>query len=181
MTEDEMYDIIVHNDENYDGIFFYAVKSTGIYCRPSCASKPPKRENVEFFPTGEQARRAGYRPCKRCRSDLLSYKPMEEIAKEVKQHLEAVTGSEMSWNESLQSIGMSEHRAVAVFKETYGMTPKAYTDRLRLEKAKDLLVHSEYKIIDIAHMVGFQSIATFNRFFKQETHVSPSEYRKENA
>ena len=88
MTEDEMYEAVISNDGNYDGLFFYAVKSTGIFCRPSCKSKKPLRENVRFFKNAAEARAAGFRPCKRCRSDLLSYRPMEEIAGLVKRHLD---------------------------------------------------------------------------------------------
>ena len=71
MMREEMWKAVSENDPSYDGILFYAVKSTGIYCRPSCKSKIPKRENVCFFDTAEKARAAGFRPCKRCRSDLL--------------------------------------------------------------------------------------------------------------
>ena len=84
MTEDEMYEAVITNDANYDGLFFYAVKSTGIFCRPSCRSKKPLRENVCYFSYAGEAMKAGFRPCKRCRSDLLSYHPMEEIAGMVK-------------------------------------------------------------------------------------------------
>lgn len=58
MTEQEMWQAVLNNDKGYDGVFFYAVKTTGIYCRPSCKSKPPKKENICFFETSEQAREA---------------------------------------------------------------------------------------------------------------------------
>ena len=84
MTEQEMWEAVQRSDASYDGLFFYAVKTTGIFCRPSCKSKPPKRENLCYFASGEEARAAGFRPCKRCRSDLLEYQPMREIAAEIR-------------------------------------------------------------------------------------------------
>ncbi len=65
-----MYEIISNCDATYDGKFFYAVKTTGIYCIPSCKSRTPKQENIEFFSSAEECANAGYRPCKRCSSDL---------------------------------------------------------------------------------------------------------------
>lgn len=88
MTREDMWKAVADNDAAYDGIFFYAVKSTGIYCRPSCKSKRPKQENVCFFDTAAQAKAAGFRPCKRCRSDLPDYQPGREIAVKAKQLLD---------------------------------------------------------------------------------------------
>ena len=88
MTEPEMWEAVQRSDASYDGLFFYAVKTTGIFCRPSCKSKPPKRENLCYFASGEEARAAGFRPCKCCRSDLLEYQPMREIAAEIKARLD---------------------------------------------------------------------------------------------
>ena len=97
MTEPEMWEAVQRSDASYDGLFFYAVKTTGIFCRPSCKSKPPKRENLCYFASGEEARAAGFRPCKRCRSDLLEYQPMREIAAEIKARLDkASAGKESS-------------------------------------------------------------------------------------
>lgn len=69
MTFEEIYKAVTQNNESYDTVFLYAVKSTGIYCRPSCKSKAPKVENIEFFKTADETRVAKYRSCKRCRSD----------------------------------------------------------------------------------------------------------------
>lgn len=178
MTADEMYKAVISNDANYDGLFFYGVLSTRIFCRPSCPSKKPLRENVRFFQHAGEAIEACFRPCKRCRSDLLTYRPMRDIAKTIKRHLDALYERQALWNEELQKIGLSERRAVEIFKEAYGMTPKAYMDSLRLNEAKRLLVQTDAKIIDIAASVGFGGLSTFNRFFKERTGYSPNMYRK---
>ena len=107
MTEPEMWEAVQRSDASYDGLFFYAVKTTGIFCRPSCKSKPPKRENLCYFASGEEARAAGFRPCKCCRSDLLEYQPMREIAAEIKARLDKAS--------SLDDVGLTPRRMTDVF------------------------------------------------------------------
>ena len=92
----------------------------------SCPSKKPLRKNVRFFQSAEEAAKAGFRPCKRCRSDLSAYRPMEDAAEAIRRHLEEWYARQVLWSGELQQIGLSRRRAVAVFKEAYGMTPRAY-------------------------------------------------------
>ena len=172
MTEQEMWEAVQRSDASYDGLFFYAVKTTGIFCRPSCKSKPPKRENICYFTSAEQARAAGFRPCKRCRSDLSEYIPQREIAKQIKERLDNET--------SADDIGLTSRRMTDIFKQEYGVTPKEYADSLRLCAAKEMLATSQKKIIDIAYRSGFSDVAAFNRFFKQQTGQTPTAYRKEH-
>ena len=147
MTEPEMWEAVQRSDASYDGLFFYAVKTTGIFCRPSCKSKPPKRENLCYFASGEEARAAGFRPCKCCRSDLLGYQPMREIAAEIKARLDKAS--------SLDDVGLTPRRMTDVFKQEYGVTPKEYADSLRLRTAKEMLAGSPEKVIDVAYQAGF--------------------------
>jgi AraC family transcriptional regulator of adaptative response / methylphosphotriester-DNA alkyltransferase methyltransferase len=70
LSADTMWDATVSCDKEYDGAFFYAVKTTGIFCRPSCKSRVPNKDNVSFFLNASEAQKAGYRPCKRCRPDF---------------------------------------------------------------------------------------------------------------
>lgn len=172
MTEQEMWSAVQRSDANYDGLFFYAVKSTGIFCRPSCRSRPPKPENVRYFASADEAQAAGFRPCKRCRSDLLRYQPMQQIAQEIKARLDAAA--------TLADVGLSRRRLTDIFKQEYGVTPKEYADAHRLRAAQDMLTQTDEKIIDIACQAGFSSLSSFNRFFKQQTGRTPTEYRKEH-
>ena len=178
MTDDEMYEAVIHNDANYDGLFFYGVKSTGIFCRPSCASKIPVLKNVVFFNNAKEAMNAGFRPCKRCRSDLLSYQPMNDMAQLLKNRIDEQYQQRSPWNEDIKTIGLSKRRMVEVFKEAYQITPKVYMDTLKLNEAKQLLVNTNDKISDIAQAVGFGSLPTFNRFFKEQTGQTPRAYRQ---
>ena len=179
MTQQEMWEAVLNNDAGCDGAFFYAVKSTGIFCRPSCRSKPPKRENVCFFQTAQQARAAGFRPCKRCRSDLLDYRPMREVAEKVKEKIDRAFSEQETFHEELRKIGLTPRRVTEVFKAEYGVTPKAYSDSLRLKEAQRLLLCTDAKVVDIAYQTGFGSLTAFYQFFKKETGKTPGDYRQE--
>ncbi len=180
MTWEEMYEAVINNDQNYDTLFFYGVSSTGIYCRPSCKSRAPKKENIVFFYTAEQARAAGYRPCKRCRSDLLEYKPMQDMAEKIKKLMDAMPLEATQLQGEMNALGLSRKRVVEIFKDAYGVTPHAYMNDLRFAEAKALLEHSDAEIIDIAFSVGFGSVSAFYTFFKARAKLSPAAYRKEN-
>ncbi len=178
MTSHDMYDAVISNDENYDTVFFYAVKSTGVYCRPSCKSKAPKIENIEFYKTTTEAIEAGYRPCKRCRSDLLDYKPMKEIAKKMKNLIDDMFSEVKILNNEIGKLGLSRKRIAEIFKDEYGKTPTAYVNDLRYKEAARLLEQTDDEVIDIAYCVGFSSLSAFYKFFKERASVSPVAYRK---
>lgn len=181
MTHEEMWQAVANNDASYDGIFFYAVKTTGIYCRPSCKSKLPKRENLDFFCTAAEATAAGFRPCKRCRSDLLDYQPSKEIAENAKRLLDDSFRVKIELNRDLRALGISGRRMSEIFKSEYGVTPSEYINNLRLEEAKRLLTATRDDIIDISYSVGFGGISSFYRFFKNGTGLSPAAFRKEHC
>ena len=178
MTQQEMWDAVKNNDVNYDGLFFYAVKTTGIFCRPSCKSKLPKRENICFFTTAEEARKAGFRPCKRCRSDLLDYEPMRDIAKEVRKKIDAAATEPES--AELDAIGLSSRRMCDIFKKELGVTFINYVTNLRIEKAKEYLTRTDMKMYEVSSAVGYNDYAYFSQIFKKHTGKTLSSYRKKN-
>ncbi len=178
MTFDEMYDAVISNDESYDTVFFYAVKSTGIYCRPSCKSKAPKVENIAFYKLAEEALEAGFRPCKRCRSDLLDYKPMKDIAEKLKTLIDDMFSEVAVLNNEIDKLGLSRKRMVEVFKEEYGKTPSTYVNDLRYEEAIRLLEETDTDVTLIAYSVGFSSLSAFYKFFKDRANMTPVAYRK---
>src|SRR5439155_7586713 len=123
-TQDEMYRAICQRDAEYDGAFFTAVKTTGIFCRPTCTARKPNRESVEFFPTARQAMLAGYRPCKRCRPmDMLGRPP--EWVQELSQRIERDPSNRLRAAD-LRSMGIDPARASRWYKQHYGMTFQAY-------------------------------------------------------
>ena len=113
-------------DRAFDGVFVFAVKTTGVYCRPSCASRPAKRENVSFFATGEAAERAGYRACKRCRPEKLGAPDPQVEA--VRRACERIASAEEapSLADLAARAGLSPFHFHRVFKKVTGVTPKAY-------------------------------------------------------
>jgi AraC family transcriptional regulator of adaptative response / methylphosphotriester-DNA alkyltransferase methyltransferase len=180
MTGDQKWRAVLKNDEHYDSLFFYGVKSTKIFCRPSCKSKPPLKKNILYFENSKQAEQAGYRPCKRCRPDLLEYRPIKEIAEKVKLLIGSHFARKKELAEKIGQIGVTYHRIVNIFKEYYGVTPKKYYDNLRIEEAKKRLLETDDTVIDIAYGAGFQSLSAFYKVFQKNLNSPPSKYRKEN-
>lgn len=181
MTDEEKWKAVSENDEGYDGAFLYAVKSTCIFCRPSCRSKVPRRDNVIFFENNLQAKEAGYRPCKRCRPDLLEYKPVKEIAEKAKQLMDLYYADNQILKQELTELGITGHRRVEIFKEQYGITPSVYLNSLRLKQAKAKLTNTDEDIVEIAYSVGFHSLSAFYHFFRKSAGASPASYRKDNT
>ena len=179
MTREEMWRAVAENDASCDGVFFYAVKSTNVFCRPSCRSKTPNPENVCYFDTAQQALAAGLRPCKRCRSDLADYQPLKEIAEQAKWRMDDSFREGRAPEEALPTLGLSSRRTAEVFKEMYGVTPRAYARALRLREAARRLTETDEAIADIAFNVGFEALSTFYRFFKRGAGLSPTAYRRE--
>ena len=139
MREQEMWQAVLDCDRSCDGRFFYAVRSTGIYCRPSCSSKKPRRENVLFFPGRAEAEAAGFRPCKRCRPDLDTYDPDAEAAERARALIERHCADAEALRAALASIGLSREQLTRVFERRFGCPLKQYADRVRLGRARDVL------------------------------------------
>lgn len=175
MNDSEKWKAIVTNDRSCDGAFLYGVRSTGIFCRPSCASRPPKRENVVFFDTAEEAERMGFRPCKRCRPELLDYDPVAALAAEARAIIDHSFAERSELQEKLNALGVTRRHLTGIFERQYGLSPRQYTARVRLDRAKALLERGD-RITDAAFAVGLESAAAFATFFKKEAGVTPSEY-----
>jgi AraC family transcriptional regulator of adaptative response/methylated-DNA-[protein]-cysteine methyltransferase len=175
---DEMYDALVRKDTSYDGIFFTAVTSTGIFCRPSCPAKKPLRENVEFYASPKAAMAAGYRACRRC-------KPLEpagtspEWLKPFLDEMEA--HPERRWtDEDLRARDLEPGRVRRWFKTQYGMTFHAYQRGMRLGKAMEQLRNGA-PITRTAFDAGYDSLSGFNDAFRQLAGLSPSASRDAEA
>ncbi len=176
MTENEKWQAVISCDAHYDGQFYYAVKSTGVFCRPSCTSKVPLRENVVYFDSPQQAQESGYRPCKRCRPELTAYEPMAEIANETKAVIQRLCANKRALSDELRKLGVSRRRMEQIFKQQFGMTPLQYADTLRIEAAKDQLRLKNSSVMEIACSLGFESLTAFFAFFRKHTGITPGEY-----
>ncbi|AEF82675.1 bifunctional transcriptional activator/DNA repair enzyme AdaA [Leadbettera azotonutricia] len=176
-TDDEMWKATVDCDTSYGGKFFYAVKTVGVYCRPSCKSRTPLRKNVCYFETPQEAEKAGFRPCKRCRPDLSDYAPVLEIVRHTKELIDGYYHNREGLTEKMKQLGISSGHLTAIFKQQYGMTPIQYLRQLQTEYAKKMLVETDMPIIDIAFDIGFDSLSAFYTFFRKHTGTTPKEYR----
>ena len=110
MTDRQRWQAVLDNDRRYDGTFFYGVASTGIFCRPSCPSRPPRRDRVRFFPTADAALAAGFRPCKRCRPDLTDFSPGQDVAAEAMALLHRHFRDQADLSAALNGLGLSRRR-----------------------------------------------------------------------
>ena len=177
----EFYQALQARDYRFDGKFFVAVKTTGVYCRPICPARP-KLENVIFFPDAASAEAAGYRPCLRCRPECAPLSPAWWGKRAVVQRaLKLVANNELNHNNEeafAQRLGMSARHLRRLFKEEIGRTPKQISDANRLNFARRLIVETPVPIMTVARSAGFASLRRFNDAFKKRFERAPSQLRK---
>lgn len=160
-------------DAGYDGLFFMGVKTTGIFCRPSCPSQP-KREHLEFFRSGGDAVRAGYRPCKRCQPELANGQPPEWVARLMAR---AAESSEHKISaRDLREMGIQPERARRWFQKHHGMTFAAWCRGLRLSRAFTQ-IRSGKPVDDVVFGHGFESHSGFRSAFTRTFGQAPGKVR----
>ncbi|MDE8742578.1 bifunctional DNA-binding transcriptional regulator/O6-methylguanine-DNA methyltransferase Ada [Pectobacterium polaris] len=139
---DSRWQAVVTRNQAADGCFIYAVKTTGIYCAPSCASRQPRRENVVFFATTDEAQAAGFRPCKRCRQGMLSRQ--EQQAQQIACACRMIEQAEHQPTLAVlaQAVGISAFHFHRVFKTITGLTPKQYASAHRHRQLREQLADS---------------------------------------
>jgi AraC family transcriptional regulator of adaptative response/methylated-DNA-[protein]-cysteine methyltransferase len=165
----EMQGAYLSKDSTYDGIFFLGVRTTGIFCRPSCPARRPLPENVTYFSSTREAMFAGFRPCKRCRPLETDGRPPEWIARA----LNLVNASEERVRDSeLRRSGIDPFRVRRYFQKNYGMTFQAYCRARRLGEALDQLRRGS-SLDDIALGNGFESHSGFRDAFMRTFGRSP--------
>lgn len=177
ISDKEKWDAVINCDKSYDGLFFYGVKTTGIFCRPSCKSKTPIRGNVSFFNNVSTAIEAGFRPCKRCCPQRAGYQPGTELVDYAKNIIEVEYNKQIDLNQIAKRLGISTNHFIRLFKQYHGMTPAQYIIQVRITKACELLTASNLNILEIGYETGFKSISNFYKSFKEQTGHSPKEHR----
>ncbi|MGO2317517.1 MAG: AlkA N-terminal domain-containing protein [Vibrio toranzoniae] len=169
-------------DARFDGMFFTAVKTTGIFCRPICPASPPKEENVEYFSHQAQALKAGYRPCLRCRPDSAPFSPawkgVETTFLRAMQLIDNGALNSGSIVDLATRLGISDRYLRTLFDNYIGVSPKQYSLYSQLMFAKQLLHTSSMSITDVGFASGFNSTRRFNDAFLKELKLSPSQIRR---
>jgi AraC family transcriptional regulator, regulatory protein of adaptative response / methylphosphotriester-DNA alkyltransferase methyltransferase len=178
LTYDEMWGAVIHNNTDYDGRFFYAVKTTGIVCRPSCKSKNPLRENVYYFFQLPHALEGGFRSCKRCRPDLIKPPHEGEVINQAVEIIKKEYMTDLTLKILAHKVGMSPFHFQRLFKKEEGLTPTSFIADCRLKKSIDFLKETDWTITKIAHEVGYQSTSYFSYCFRKKWAFSPSAYRR---
>lgn len=176
-AEDERrWRAVEQRDPAADGQFYYAVRTTGVYCRPSCPSRQARRENVSFYDSGLQAEQAGYRACKRCKPDQAAL--AERQAQAIAAACRAIEQAEdlPALDALAQIAGMSRFHFHRVFKDKTGVTPKAYAAAHRASRLRAGLEHSA-TVTDAMYDAGFNSSGRFYAESSSRLGMTPSAWR----
>jgi AraC family transcriptional regulator, regulatory protein of adaptative response / methylated-DNA-[protein]-cysteine methyltransferase len=175
-TDDERWAAVVRRDRRADGIFYYSVRTTGVYCRPGCAARGARRENVRFHATRQEAEAAGFRPCKRCRPGErgLAERHAAAVAKACRL---IETSEEMLNLDALaESAGMSRFHFHRVFTTATGVTPKAYATAHRARRVREELSRSD-TVTDAIYGAGFNSNGRFYANSSAVLGMTPTDFR----
>ncbi|AET70172.1 adenosine deaminase [Desulfosporosinus orientis DSM 765] len=178
ISDYQKWQAVVSCDRDYDGTFFYGVKTTRIFCRPSCKSKTPIQDNVVFFDNAATAIESGFRPCKRCCPDNIVFEPELEVIKKAKDIFNATYNMQANLDYVSRQLGVSINHLIKLFKQHTEFTPIQYITKIRVDKAKELLKQGDISILEIALATGFKSLSNFYKCFKDKTGYTPCEYKK---
>ena len=179
-NDDERWEAVCRRDRAADGALYYAVRTTGVYCRPSCSSRQPRRENVEFHATPAAAEAAGFRPCKRCKPTAQGL--AERHAAVVAKACRLIEQAEElpSLDDLARGAGLSPFHFHRVFRSVTGVTPKAYADAHRGRRVRDEL-KSAGTVTEAIYGAGFNSNARFYESSDDLPGMTPSEFRDDGA
>lgn len=178
LSPDETWAVILKRDRRFDGQVFYGVRSTGIYCRPSCPSRRPRREQVTFFAEPDLAERAGFRPCRRCRPRVTAANaPEMELVRAVCRHISENLEGNLNLATLGQILNVSPWHLQRVFKSVTGISPKEYAEAVRLGTLKEILRFG-VPVTDAIYQAGYGSSSRVYERAAPELGMTPSVYRR---
>ncbi|MEN3941110.1 AlkA N-terminal domain-containing protein [Prosthecobacter sp. SYSU 5D2] len=175
------YAALQGRDARFDGVFFTAVKTTGIYCRPVCPARTPAFSSCAFYPTASAAEVAGFRPCLRCRPELAPGCQGGSLAEAVLHRLQERAVEGIRLEDLEHELGLSSRQVRRLLQSAFGVTPLQVIQTQRLLMAKQLLQETAQPVSEIALAAGFRSLRAFNALFKERYHLAPSACRKQNS
>ncbi|MGH8861208.1 MAG: AlkA N-terminal domain-containing protein [Jatrophihabitantaceae bacterium] len=178
---DVCYRAVQGRDTRFDGWFFTAVRTTGIYCRPSCPAIMPKRDNVSFHPSAAAAQRAGYRACKRCRPDASPGSPEWNLRGDLVGRAMRLIGDGVIDREGVpvlaRRLGYSDRQVHRTLVAEVGASPLALARAQRAQTARLLLETTDLPVTDVAFAAGFASVRQFNDTVREVFATTPSALR----
>jgi AraC family transcriptional regulator, regulatory protein of adaptative response / methylated-DNA-[protein]-cysteine methyltransferase len=176
ISSNQKWTMVLARDLKADGQFVYAVKSTGIFCRPSCPSRRPRREQVRFFDSPAQAEQAGFRACRRCvpTGRNAQLEKIEAACRYIEQNLE----ESLNLGDIAQHAGLSPFHFQRLFKRTLGISPRQYQQSKRSEKFKQAL-HTQPRITDAIYEAGYSSSSRAYENGARQLGMTPSAFRRQ--
>lgn len=176
ILSDPRWQQVLARDATADGTFFYSVKTTGIYCRPSCGARQPRSENISFHSTAAAAEAAGFRPCKRCRPNQAV---TNEYAAKVAAACRTIEGAKTlpSLAQLAAQAGWTQFHFHRIFKAITGLTPRAYAHACRAQKLRQTL-GTKMKITDAIYEAGYGSNSRFYASATDALGMKPKQYAK---
>jgi AraC family transcriptional regulator of adaptative response/methylated-DNA-[protein]-cysteine methyltransferase len=177
-SQGEFWNAVLAKDRRFDGRFVFAVSSTRIYCRPSCPSRRPKRENVSFFALPAAAESAGFRACRRCHpADAETKDPQAEMVQQVCRLIENSNGETVTLEALSKQVGISSFHLQRTFKSIMGMSPSEYAETRRVNRFKQS-VQSGEKITNAIYEAGFGSSSRLYELALSQLGMTPATYGK---
>jgi AraC family transcriptional regulator of adaptative response / DNA-3-methyladenine glycosylase II len=188
LDDDAAYRALLARDARFDGHWFVGVTSTGIYCRPICRVRPPRRENCRFFASAARAEAARFRPCLKCRPEVAPGPGIEwtvmaashtlalQAGRLLDQQLASGQGSTLA--ALAAQLGITDRHLRRIFAQVHGVTPLQYLQTRRLLLAKQLLTDSRLPITEVAWASGFRSVRRFNAALAASYRLTPSQLRR---
>ena len=182
LTDDARYAALTARDSRFDGVFFVGVQTTGIYCRPICPARTPRRSRCEFFASPTLAERAGFRACFRCRPELAPgnapVDSVDALVAAATQRIAEGALNEVSIDELATQLGVSGRHLRRAIEAKLGVSPVELAQSRRLALAKQLLQDTGLPVTDIAFAAGFGSVRRFNALFAARMGGAPSQLRR---
>lgn len=172
----------LRRDPDYDGVFFTAVRTTGIYCRPVCPVRQPLTRNVSYYQSAAAAEKAGYRPCLRCRPETAPFSPAWKGTRTtVERALKLIEEGALDTGnveELANKLGIGARHLSRLFADHIGASPVQVAQTVRIQRAKRLLNDTDLPLAEIAMLSGFGSIRRFNAAFSKLYKKPPSSIRR---
>lgn len=179
MQSEVQWQHVMARDARQDGRFVFAVRTTGIYCRPSCPSRRPRRDSVEFFPDPQQAERAGYRACLRCKPTEIS--AQAQVVARSRQLLDEAEGEGVLTLAALSKrVGVSPFHLQRLFKRATGLSPREYQSARRMQHVKHGLRNGD-DVTTAIYNAGFGSPSRLYEKASQQLGMTPGAYRRAGA
>lgn len=176
MQEEQCWQAVLEKDAAADGEFVFGVRSTGIYCKPSCPSRKPRRNQVSFYATRLEAEQAGFRPCRRCRPDQ-TMKPSTELVVQLCSYIEENLSHDLTLACLGRAVGMSPYHLQRVFKQATGISPRQYAEARRLESFKARLKAGE-AVTSALYSAGYGSSSRLYERAPSHLGMTPTVYQR---